>query len=399
MSAAKSDHGSQSAKHNANNRDDNGSDSDDLNNGGTPTPTPTPTPPPPPPPPAPPPPTPTPTPTSGGTALNVQSVSGTGFLAPGAATLPDVWGFNSGSLALGNTLQVSSTSSAVDPLNSNETVSTSQSVSATWTAPLSLTATINDSWSMANVTGADTMNANLNFGLGAPQGYGGVTFTFDLATAGTFDVNWNAVLGGSFTFGLQNAFIQVDSNPAISSSYSAVPIASTGDYVGALSAGTHTITINDGSNVSGFPGTGSGTLSETLALTITPSTSNVVAVNGLALSSMTFITPVSAGQSFTDTNGGHTLFQGSAANFSGDTLNNVLASDIIDITDMAFSSVALVVAASGGNTLVSLSANTTVGGVVQPSGLNTSFTVAGSYSQSSFHVASDGANGILISHS
>ena len=308
---------------------------------------------------------------------------------------------NAASTSLIGAISASSSTSAVDPLNASETAAASQTVSASWTAPLALTATFNDTWSTANVTGTDPNSANLNFGLCAAQGYAGVTFTFTLATAGTFDINWNAALTGTNTFGLQNAFVQVDANVPTGSSYSAVPIATTGDYVGALSAGTHTITLNDGSNVTGFPGTGSGSLSETLALTITPSSSAVVGVNGMALSSMTFINPVgtTGGQTFTGQAGGLELFQGSAAGFNGDTLNNLLTNDMIDITDMAFSSVALVVQALGSNTLVSLSANTVIGGVNNPNGLNTSFTVAGNFSQSSFHVASDGANGILISHS
>ncbi len=93
--------------------------------------------------------------------------------------------------------------------------------------------------------------------------------------------------------------------------------------------------------------------------------------------------------SLTGFSGGYDTFRDTAAGLNGDTLRGFVASDRIDLTDMAF----------GGATLsaVTKSGSTTV--TVASGAAKSVFTMAGSFNTAGFHVASDGASGLLLTHS
>jgi len=145
-----------------------------------------------------------------------------------------------------------------------------QTVAAAWTSNLTGTATFNDNWS-SSTTGA--INSWENFGLGQnTPGYSNASFTFTMATAGTFDITWNATESGTDTFGFLNMVAVVDGGtPMQVSPVNATVATPTGDFSGTLAAGVHTITLEDWSNYTGDMGNTSGTFSETLNLAITPS--------------------------------------------------------------------------------------------------------------------------------
>jgi hypothetical protein len=285
---------------------------------------------------------------------------------------------------------------------SGATLAASQTVGATWSSPLSVTASFQDAWSISGVIQATTLNGNLNFGLGAPQGYAGVTFTFTLATAGSYDINWTALKGGAGAFGQLNMAAKVDNAPLIyAPGQLTATLNPTGDFAGALAAGTHTISLYDVSNITGLLSNFAGTLTETLGMTISPLAGTPTGVNGIALGSMTFINNVggTGGQTLTGQASGLTAFSGTLAAFNGDIFTNLTANDIIDIKDMAFSGIGMAVTSSGGNTIVTLTENATpAGGPITTNGQTTTFTVVGTFSQTSFHLASDGAQGVLLAH-
>lgn len=77
-----------------------------------------------------------------------------------------------------------------------------------------------------------------------------------------------------------------------------------------------------------------------------------------------------------------------AGTLHGDTIRNLLASDQIDVTNLAFTGATLKVAASEANTLVTLTSGPA----------KSAFTVAGSYTAAGFHLAPDGAAGIVLIH-
>ena len=87
--------------------------------------------------------------------------------------------------------------------------------------------------------------------------------------------------------------------------------------------------------------------------------------------------------------GGSDMFRDTAANLNGDTIQNFVNTDSIDLTNLAFAATDTVTTAvSGANTRVTVTAGTT----------KSVFTMAGSWSSSGFHLASDGANGTLLTH-
>jgi hypothetical protein len=86
--------------------------------------------------------------------------------------------------------------------------------------------------------------------------------------------------------------------------------------------------------------------------------------------------------------GGFDIFSDKAAGLNGDLIQNFLASDQIDVTNMAFAGASLKAVATGANTSVTLTSGA----------MKTTFTLAGAYSASGFHLASDGATGTMISH-
>jgi Ca2+-binding RTX toxin-like protein len=86
--------------------------------------------------------------------------------------------------------------------------------------------------------------------------------------------------------------------------------------------------------------------------------------------------------------GGYDTFRDTAAGLSGDTIRNFVAADQIDITNLVPGTAHLTAAASGANTAVTVISGTS----------KTSFFMAGSFSQSGFAIAADGAGGMIITH-
>ncbi len=86
--------------------------------------------------------------------------------------------------------------------------------------------------------------------------------------------------------------------------------------------------------------------------------------------------------------GGLDTFQDKASGLNGDTIQNLVASDMIDITDLSFAGATLTAKASGLNTAVT----------VKSGGTQTSFTLAGPYTLNGFTLASDGGTGTIVRH-
>ena len=87
--------------------------------------------------------------------------------------------------------------------------------------------------------------------------------------------------------------------------------------------------------------------------------------------------------------GGFDIFKDTAANLNGDTIQGFVASDTIDFTNLAYAGTDKVTTAtSGANTKVTVTAGTT----------KSTFTLAGSWSASGFHLASAGATGTFLTH-
>ena len=95
------------------------------------------------------------------------------------------------------------------------------------------------------------------------------------------------------------------------------------------------------------------------------------------------LTSLKGSDTLTGFSGGGDTFIGTAAGLNGDTIKIFVASDMIDITNLAFSGATLSTAASGANTKVTLTSGST----------KSVFTLAGSWSSSGFHLASDTAGG------
>ena len=87
--------------------------------------------------------------------------------------------------------------------------------------------------------------------------------------------------------------------------------------------------------------------------------------------------------------GGFDTFRDTAAGLNGDMLRGFVASDRIDLTDMAF----------GGASLSALTKNGSTTVTVASGAAKSVFTMAGSFSAAGFHLASDGASGVLLTHS
>jgi Ca2+-binding RTX toxin-like protein len=86
--------------------------------------------------------------------------------------------------------------------------------------------------------------------------------------------------------------------------------------------------------------------------------------------------------------GGSDIFRDTAAGLNGDIIKGLVVSDSIDITNLAFTGAKLTTVTSGANTTFTMTSGTT----------KSVFTVAGSWSSSSFHLASDGAAGTVLTH-
>jgi Ca2+-binding RTX toxin-like protein len=87
--------------------------------------------------------------------------------------------------------------------------------------------------------------------------------------------------------------------------------------------------------------------------------------------------------------GGGDIFKDTAAGLNGDTIAGFVASDTIDLTNLASAGATLTTAATGTNT----TKVTVVSGATK-----SSFTMAGSFTSSGFVLTSDGAAGTLLMH-
>ena len=86
--------------------------------------------------------------------------------------------------------------------------------------------------------------------------------------------------------------------------------------------------------------------------------------------------------------GGYDVFKDTASGLNGDLIRGFLATDSIDVTNLAYVGAALKVTAGGSNTLVTLSCGA----------MRSAFTLTGSYSAAGFHLASDNAGGVMLTH-
>jgi hypothetical protein len=170
---------------------------------------------------------------------------------------------------------------------------------------------------------------------------------------------------------------------------------------------------NAGASISGLGANSTldVTTGGTIALNATTDVSTVKlsAASNLTLNGMKFITAIgSAGadtiqagatyQTLTggagaDTligfSGGFDTFKDTAANLNGDTIQGFVASDTIDLTNLAYAATDKVTTVpSGANTKVTVTAGTT----------KSTFTLAGSWSASGFNLATDGATGTFLTH-
>ena len=170
---------------------------------------------------------------------------------------------------------------------------------------------------------------------------------------------------------------------------------------------------NAGASITGI-GSG-GTLAITTGGTVTMNSADTVstvtlnAATMLKLNGMSFLTAIGSSgadtiaaggvsQTLTGGSGGDTLvgytgggdtFRDTISGLNGDIIQNFVATDTIDVTNLRFSRAKLSVAASGSNTIVTATSGTS----------KVVFTMAGNYSSSGFHLASDGVNGTFITHS
>lgn len=216
-------------------------------------------------------------PTGGGTGVSVLSVSTDGLGPFGVWTTPN---FNANSATMGQLGQASA-SSASSASYGGAAVASNQTVSAGWTSAYAGSATFNDFWSSTSTTSGG-YNAEQSFGMQAGPGYANATFSVTMTTDGSFSINWTATEAstgpnsGNGTpfglFGLLNMVAVIDGGTAMQVNPVNANLATpTGTFSGTLTAGTHTIAIEDWSNYSGAMGTFTGSLSETLSLSITPS--------------------------------------------------------------------------------------------------------------------------------
>ncbi len=215
-------------------------------------------------------------PPGGGTGVSVRSVSTDG-LGPFGAWTPPNFNANTATAGIPGTATASSASSAS---YGGASVASSQTVSAGWVSAYSGTATFHDAWSATSTT-SGAFNAEQSFGMQAGPGYANASFSVTMGTAGTFSIGWTATEaatgaltgGGSSAglFGLLNMVAVIDGGTAMQvNPVNANAATPTGTFSGTLTAGTHTITIEDWSNYSGALGTFTGSLNETLTLAITP---------------------------------------------------------------------------------------------------------------------------------
>ncbi|MCX7382273.1 MAG: hypothetical protein NT133_12825 [Alphaproteobacteria bacterium] len=175
-----------------------------------------------------------------------------------------------------------------------------------------------------------------------------------------------------------------------------IDASSAGDRISAGS-GNNTLLVDGGGNVTlGRAITGITTV--TLSAATTLKLNGMSFVTALGSAGIDSITAGGANQTLTGGLGADTLvgssagfdtFGDTAGGLSGDMIRHFVATDRIDITDIAYAGAHLTVAAAGANTKVTLA-----GG-----GMSSSFLLQGAFSVAGFGIASDGHSGTYITHS
>jgi hypothetical protein len=238
------------------------------------------------------------------------------------------------------------------------------------------------------VGGDQAMGANIT-GMTAVQLTAKTHFTSN-ATA-NMSIAGSAVGGDTITLGAGSQSV-ISGGPAEKILATA---ANGGALVTGVGAGS-TLEITSGGTVALNAATSVGTVKLDAATNLTLSKMSFITAAGS--SGADTITAGSANQTLTggggaDTligfSGGYDTFSDKASGLNGDTIKGFLATDQIDVTDLAFAGALLTVAASGLNTQVTLTSGST----------KSVFTLAGSLSATGFHLASDGASGTLLTHS
>jgi serralysin len=235
--------------------------------------------------------------------------------------------------------------------------------------------------------GNATMDAKIT-GINAVQLAATTTFTAN-TTAG-LRISGNSAGGDTITLGAPTQSV-VGGGPNETVKATAANAAASVSGLGANS----TLQITNGGTV-------------TLNATTDVSTVKLSAASILILNTMSFIT--ATGSSGADTiqagatsqtltggagadtligfSGGFDTFKDTAANLNGDAIQSFLASDAIDLTNLAFAGATVTAAASGANTKVTVASGAT----------KSVFTMAGSWASSGFNLVSDGVAGTILMH-
>lgn len=87
--------------------------------------------------------------------------------------------------------------------------------------------------------------------------------------------------------------------------------------------------------------------------------------------------------------GGSDTFLDAASGLDGDTIRGFVASDRVDIADLAFAAAKVTAVANDANTIVTVSSGA----------ITSTFTMAGAFSLDGFKLAADGAAGTILTHS
>ncbi len=230
---------------------------------------------------------------------------------------------------------------------------------------------------------------------GAVTGMGTVSLasptTFQANTSANLQIAGSAAGGDVITLGAASqSVVSGGANELVKAS-----AANAGAVVSGVGAGS-TLEIISG-----------GSVTENAATSV--STVKLDAATTLNLNGMAFIHAIGSGASDTITagginqtltggggadtligySGGSDVFLDTASGLNGDTIENFLSNDKIDMTDLVVGAATLTATASGSNTLVTVTSGAT----------KSVFTMTGSFSASGFALVTDGHTGTFMTHS